>query len=114
MVYDQDRSRDKRLNSAEFKTRESQKKFSRTHTSEHSKYRRSSSRQERKVSKPEFDDARLFCDHCNQYYDNICPYHKQMYIPDRKVRCKYFSILFNVDSFRYQNPQLHNHIIDRI
>ncbi|CAF1122529.1 unnamed protein product [Adineta ricciae] len=85
MQYDQDRSRDKKFKSSEFKTRESQKQFSRKHSSEYSKYRRSSSRKERKVSKPEFDDARLFCDHCNQYYDNICPYHKQTYIPDRKI-----------------------------
>jgi hypothetical protein len=44
-----------------------------------SKHRRSSS------YKPEFDDARLFCDDCNKFYDNICPYHKQTYIPDKKV-----------------------------
>ncbi|CAF1145075.1 unnamed protein product [Adineta ricciae] len=85
MQYDQDRSRDKKFESSKFKTQESQKKFSRKHSSEHSKYRRLSSGKERKVSKPEFDDARLFCDHCNQYYDNICPYHKQTYIPDRKI-----------------------------
>lgn len=33
----------------------------------------------------QFDDARLFCDDCNTFYDNICPYHKQNYLPDKKV-----------------------------
>lgn len=36
-------------------------------------------------SKPEFDDAQLFCDDCSDFYDNICPYHKQLYVPDTKV-----------------------------
>ncbi|CAF2033340.1 unnamed protein product [Rotaria magnacalcarata] len=40
---------------------------------------------DRKCSKSEFDDARLFCDNCNKFYDNICPYHKQSYIPDKKI-----------------------------
>ncbi|CAF1587230.1 unnamed protein product [Rotaria sp. Silwood1] len=39
----------------------------------------------KKSSKSEFDDARLFCDDCNKFYDNICPYHKQSYIPDKKI-----------------------------
>ena len=45
-------------------------------------------RHERKrtTSKLEFDDARLFCDDCQQFYDNICPYHKQVYIVDAQVR----------------------------
>ncbi|UJR31497.1 hypothetical protein I4U23_018986 [Adineta vaga] len=69
----------KRKDSSDFKINESKKKFSSKHSShDKSKYRRTS-------SKSEFDDVRLFCDDCNQYYDNICPYHKQTYIPDRKI-----------------------------
>jgi hypothetical protein len=47
------------------------------------KYRTSSSNINQQKS--EFDDAKLFCDDCNKFYDNICPYHKQSYIPDKKV-----------------------------
>ena len=47
------------------------------------KHRRSSSYIEQK---PQFDDGKLFCDDCNKFYENICPYHQQSYIPDRKVR----------------------------
>ncbi len=43
----------------------------------------------KKSLRPEFDDARLFCDDCRKFYENICPIHKQIYIPDRKV-CVYF------------------------
>jgi hypothetical protein len=50
------------------------------------KHRTSSSNiNHQKSLKHEFDDAKLFCDDCNKFYDNICPYHKQSYIPDKKV-----------------------------
>jgi hypothetical protein len=52
---------------------------------EKNKHRRSSSYIHQKISKSQFDDARLFCDDCKKFYENICPYHKQFYIPDRKV-----------------------------
>lgn len=38
-----------------------------------------------RMRKSEFDDARLFCDDCQEYHENICPHHQQMYIPDKKV-----------------------------
>lgn len=51
-----------------------------------SNYHENKKRKHRTSSlKYEFDDARLFCDDCNKFYDNICPYHKQSYIPDKKV-----------------------------
>ena len=60
-------------------------KLSTTQADQTTKHRRSSSHANKTSPKPEFDDARLFCDDCNQFYENICPYHKQSYIPDRKV-----------------------------
>jgi hypothetical protein len=64
----------KKRKESELKLNESKKKLSSFHFDEN-----------QKSFKPEFDDARLFCDDCNQFYDNICPYHKQAYIPDKKV-----------------------------
>ena len=53
---------------------------------EQKKHRRSSSSYvHQRFSKFQFDDARLFCDDCKKFYENICPYHKQSYIPDQKV-----------------------------
>ncbi|CAF1057184.1 unnamed protein product [Adineta steineri] len=68
---------------SDLKLNESKKKSSTFHSNEKRKHRRSSSFHTNK--KPEFDDARLFCDDCNKYYENICPHHKQSYIPDRKI-----------------------------
>ena len=49
-----------------------------------------------KSLKHEFDDAKLFCDDCNKFYDNICPYHKQSYIPDKKVCFNFYKKITNI------------------
>lgn len=51
------------------------------------KHRRQSSSSyiQQRSTKAQFDDGKLFCDDCNKFYENICPYHQQTYIPDRKV-----------------------------
>jgi hypothetical protein len=64
---------------------QSKKKLSKFPSDEKRKHRTSSSHVNKKSPKPEFDDARLFCDDCNKFYDNICPHHKQTYIPDNEV-----------------------------
>lgn len=56
-----------------------------TPSTNHENKKRKDSKHRTSFIKHEFDDARLFCDNCNKFYDNICPYHKQIYIPDKKV-----------------------------
>jgi len=75
----------KKRKESDLKFNESKKKLSIFHSDEKRKHRTSSSYIHQKSHKPEFDDTRLFCDDCKKFYDNICPYHKQSYIPDKKV-----------------------------
>jgi hypothetical protein len=79
----------KKRKESNIKLNESKKKLSTFHSDNKRKHRPSSSHTDKKSLKPEFDDARLFCDDCNQFYDNICPHHKQSYIPDKKVRTNF-------------------------
>ncbi|CAF3149842.1 unnamed protein product [Rotaria sp. Silwood2] len=75
----------KKRKESDLKLNESKKNSSSFYFDEKRKHRTSSSYIDKKSSKSEFDDARLFCDDCNKFYDNICPYHKQSYIPDKKI-----------------------------
>jgi hypothetical protein len=73
----------KKRKESDLKFHDSKKKLSAFSSNEKRKHRTLSSHTNKKSPKPEFDDARLYCDDCNKFYDNICPYHKQTYIPDK-------------------------------
>lgn len=61
--------------------------FQRKQSEQHRSKRKENESHPRKKHprKSQFDDERLFCDDCQQYHENICPYHQQTYVPDRKV-----------------------------
>ena len=99
----------KKRKESNIKVDESKKNISSVHCDQIKKRRASPSYTHKKSFRPEFDDAQLFCDDCHKFYDNICPYHRQSYIPDRRVSFYLhyeYEIMSLLNYIRYQNHRL--------